>query len=76
MKPFYAETKNGLNEMLKISNDLCNVCFENPKNGVFNHGNCSHVYCCYTCAKKVQGMKNNCPICNKKIEKVSKLMDL
>lgn len=76
MKLFHSETKNDFNEMLKLNNNLCNVCLVNPKNGAFNHGNFSHIYCCYTCAKKVQLMTNNCPICKKKIDKVTKLMDL
>lgn len=52
--------------------NLCNVCFLRPKNGVFNHGNTAHVYCCYTCAKKIWYKNKKCPICGLKIRYVIK----
>jgi len=50
----------------------CNVCLLKPKNGIFNHGKTSHVYCCYSCAKKIWSRSGKCPICKLKIRYVTK----
>lgn len=65
---------NFIEETHKKSEDLCNICFMMPRNGVFNHGKISHIYCCYLCAKKVQRKFNKCPICNLKLKFVTKIV--
>jgi len=67
-------SNNSIIEMHERSNNLCNICLTMPKNGAFNHGNISHIYCCYKCAKKVQKQSNKCPICNLKLTFVSKII--
>lgn len=64
-------------EGLDYSNDvenLCNICFKMPKNGIFNHGKIGHIYCCYPCAKKLKKKSNRCPICNVKITFITKMI--
>lgn len=60
-------------DVLKNSLNLCSICLLKPKNGIFNHGNTSHLYCCYTCAKRIWIRKGKCPICNSKVSYVTKL---
>ncbi|KAL4127250.1 hypothetical protein QTP88_011429 [Uroleucon formosanum] len=55
-------------------NNICNICFLMPKNGVFNHGKIGHIYCCYSCAKKLWRKSNKCPLCNVKIKFVTKMI--
>ncbi|XP_060844266.1 protein Mdm4-like isoform X4 [Rhopalosiphum padi] len=57
----------------KIDN-ICNICFKMPKNGVFNHGKIGHIYCCYSCAKKLWKKSNKCPLCNVRIKFVTKMI--
>lgn len=54
--------------------NICNICFLLPKNGVFNHGKTGHIYCCYPCAKKVWKQTNKCPICNVRVKFVTKMI--
>lgn len=54
--------------------NLCNACLMKPKDGIFNHGNTSHVYCCYTCAKRIWRIKSRCPVCNRKVRYVTKMV--
>jgi E3 ubiquitin-protein ligase Mdm2 len=53
-------------------NNLCSMCFINPKNASFIHGQSSHQVCCYQCAKRIYNSKDRCPICRRKIEKITK----
>lgn len=59
-------------EEFENSKNLCKICFIKPKNGLFNHGKTSHVYCCYTCAKHIWTKTNKCPICNQRVKYVTK----
>ena len=52
---------------------LCNICFRRPKESTFVHGNISHQICCYPCAKAIFKQKRSCPVCRRKIEKITKL---
>lgn len=56
--------------------NLCQICFIKPKNGIFNHGKTSHIYCCYTCAKHIWTKTNKCPICNIKVRYVTKSVNV
>lgn len=56
------------------SNNLCNICLSQPKNGVINHGKIGHVYSCYPCAKLLRKKSNKCPLCNVKIKFVTKMI--
>lgn len=52
----------------------CPICLVNKKDGLFNHGKTSHAYCCYKCSKKTWlTNRYRCPICNQKVNRVSKL---
>lgn len=52
--------------------DPCTICFINSKNACFIHGQCSHQVCCYPCAKKIIKNKETCPVCRRKIEKITR----
>jgi len=66
--PDVDETKVAKNE----SDNLCNICFNNPNDASFIHGQSSHQVCCYSCAKRIYKRKDPCPICRRKIEKIVK----
>lgn len=61
-------------EQSKKSSNLCNICWRMPKNGIFNHVKIGHVFSCYTCAKKIWKKKGKCPMCNRKIKFVTKMI--
>lgn len=65
-------SQNSVSDINEDTADSCNICFLKPKNGIFNHGKTSHIYCCYTCAKHVWSKSGKCPICNLKIRYVTK----
>ena len=56
----------------KMSLPLCTFCCVRPKNASFIHGKISHQVCCYQCAKKLYKQKQSCPVCRRKIEKITK----
>lgn len=72
------QTKNIENSINLVNdeniNNICNICLKMPKNGVFNHGKIGHIYCCYSCAKKIWKKSNKCPLCNVKIKFVTKMI--
>ena len=51
---------------------LCTFCCVRPKDACFVHGKISHQVCCYPCAKKLYKQKGSCPVCRRKIEKITK----
>lgn len=55
------------------ANDLCNICFSEPKNSAFVHAHRLHVYCCYRCAVKVWSKCKRCPVCNSQAKNVMKM---
>lgn len=61
-------------EKNKNSKNLCNICFQQPKDGIFNHNKIGHLFSCYKCAKKIWKSKGKCPVCNRKIKFVTKLI--
>lgn len=61
---------NSLKE--KVGDDMCIICFTEPKSGVFVHGRIAHICCCYKCAVKVWAKAKRCPICNCKVSNVLK----
>ncbi|CAK1541932.1 unnamed protein product [Leptosia nina] len=63
---------NTLKEKLEAKDDLCIVCYSEPKSGVFVHGRIAHICCCYKCAVKVWAKAKRCPICNCKVSNVLK----
>jgi len=70
-------TKNIENSVTLMNgniNNICNICYIMPKNGVFNHGKIGHIYCCYNCAKTLWRKSNKCPLCNVKIKFVTKMI--
>ena len=57
---------------LALADSLCNLCFSRPKDACLIHGRTSHQYCCYSCAKKLYKKRQGCPVCRRKIEKITK----
>ena len=55
----------------KQGENLCNFCLSNPKNSTLIHGKTSHQICCYACSKKLFKKRKPCPICRRKIEKIT-----
>lgn len=55
------------------ANDLCNICFLQPKDSAFVHAHRLHVYCCYRCAVKVWTKCKRCPVCNSQAKNVMKM---
>lgn len=54
------------------SEGLCTLCFSQPKNACLVHGRISHQVCCYGCAKKLFKNRRGCPVCRRRIEKITK----
>lgn len=69
-----SNSQPGVSTRIENSNDICNICYIMPKNGVFNHGKIGHIYCCYSCAKKLWRKSNKCPLCNVRIKFVTKMI--
>ncbi|CAG4928786.1 unnamed protein product [Colias eurytheme] len=61
-----------LKDKLEAKDDMCIVCFAEPKSGVFVHGRIAHICCCYKCAVKVWAKAKRCPVCNCKVSNVLK----
>lgn len=57
---------------LSQKNNLCTICCAAPKNACLIHGRISHQVCCYSCAKKLFKNHRGCPVCRRKIEKITK----
>ena len=72
------ETKNttslGFNskEVSANNGNLCNICNERPKDACFVHQKISHQFCCYKCAKKQYRINPVCPVCRRKVEKITR----
>ena len=62
----------GANSSLALTDSLCNLCYSRPKDACLIHGRTSHQYCCYSCAKKLYKKRQGCPVCRRKIEKITK----
>ena len=61
-----------MNNFLASPNMLCTLCCAAPKNACLVHGRISHQVCCYSCAKKLFKNHRGCPVCRRKIEKITK----
>jgi hypothetical protein len=51
---------------------ICTMCCVRPKNACFIHGQISHQVCCYPCAKMIFKKRGTCPVCRRRIEKITK----
>ena len=51
---------------------ICTICCVRPKDACFVHGRISHQVCCYPCAKMIFKNRGTCPVCRRKIEKITK----
>ena len=51
---------------------LCNICNERPKDACFVHQKISHQFSCYKCAKKQFRINPICPVCRRKVEKITR----
>jgi len=61
-----------MNNFIANPNMLCTLCCAAPKNACLVHGRISHQVCCYGCAKKLFKNHRGCPVCRRKIEKITK----
>jgi len=66
--------ENSSTQMNENINSICSICYIMPKNGAFNHGKIAHIYCCYSCAKKLFRKSNKCPLCNLTVKFVTKII--
>ncbi len=53
---------------------LCNFCLSRDKNAGIVHGRITHQICCYPCAKKLWAQGKPCPLCRRKIERITKII--
>ena len=60
-------------EKKKEEVDLCDICFSRPKDAGLVHGQITHQVSCYPCAKKTFKRKGVCPLCRRKIEKITRI---
>ena len=51
---------------------ICNLCCVRPKDACFIHGQISHQVCCYRCAKMIFKNRVTCPVCRRRIEKITR----
>ncbi|XP_047990845.1 E3 ubiquitin-protein ligase Mdm2-like isoform X2 [Leguminivora glycinivorella] len=59
----------------KFDNEnLCIICYAEPKSAVFVHGRIAHICCCYECANKVWRKAKRCPQCNCKVSNVLRVL--
>lgn len=56
------------------SNNLCQICYNKPADGMFAHGKTAHKYGCYSCAKQTWKVVGHCPLCRRRIDKVYKAL--
>ena len=54
------------------NSSICNLCCVRPKDACFIHGQISHQVCCYPCAKMVFKNRGTCPVCRRRIEKITR----
>jgi E3 ubiquitin-protein ligase Mdm2 len=68
--------KTALTKGISISSStpsmLCTLCCAQPKNACLVHGRISHQVCCYVCALKLYKNTRPCPVCRRRIEKITK----
>ena len=64
--------KKAEKSVISSPNMLCTLCCAQPKNACLIHGRISHQVCCYSCAKKLFKNHRGCPVCRRKIEKITK----
>ena len=61
-----------LDRKVAAESQICNFCLSRPKDACFIHGRISHQVSCYPCAKKLFKEHKRCPVCRRKIEKITK----
>ena len=64
--------KKGISISSSTPSMLCTLCCAEPKNACLVHGRISHQVCCYGCARKLFKNKRPCPVCRRRIEKITK----
>lgn len=65
---------NGTTEIIKDTQNMCNICFKMPRNAIFNHGKVGHIFSCYLCAKELWKKSKMCPVCNVKVQYITKMI--
>ncbi|GLV31832.1 hypothetical protein CBL_07592 [Carabus blaptoides fortunei] len=61
-----------LESWASAASEMCIMCNEHPKNGIFVHSTGGHMCCCYTCAVKFWSKSKRCAWCNLKAKNVIK----
>ena len=71
-------TYDNISQLNKKNNteELCWCCCSRIRNALLIHGKQGHQALCYPCAKKIWNTKSVCPICNRKIEKIVKIINV
>lgn len=67
----YTERTAASKEEAKL---MCNFCLRREKDGGIVHGGIVHQICCYPCAKRLVKRRQPCPVCRRRIEKISKII--
>ena len=74
LSPPPLEINSETNEQINDNDNLCIICYANPKNSVFLHGESAHQAACFSCAQQCfNQFSNGCPICRSTIERVVRL---
>ena len=61
-----------IKSFIAVPEMTCLLCCIKPRDACLIHGNVSHQLCCYNCAKKLFNKKGSrCPICRRRIEKIT-----
>ena len=55
--------------------EVCWCCCTRDRNALLIHGKQGHRIVCYPCAKKIWNTRSSCPICQRKLEKIVKIIN-
>lgn len=55
--------------------EICWCCCARDRNALLIHGKQGHRIVCYPCAKKIWNTRSSCPICQRKLEKIVKIIN-
>ncbi|CAH0720259.1 unnamed protein product, partial [Brenthis ino] len=69
-----ASANRNVSSLNEKDSKMCIACDSEPKSGVFVHGRIAHMCCCYKCAMKVWASTKRCPLCNRKVSNVLKVI--
>nr|XP_037272700.1 E3 ubiquitin-protein ligase Mdm2-like isoform X2 [Rhipicephalus microplus]XP_037272701.1 E3 ubiquitin-protein ligase Mdm2-like isoform X2 [Rhipicephalus microplus] len=70
-----SDKRDGDTVAFHIAAELCTICNARPKCGILVHGRTSHRLSCYKCALQLQRLKQPCPVCRRRIQRVVRNFD-